>query len=512
MIRVAVLSDPHLHDVGSGNGPGTVVRSLAETIHSTRVFNESEAAFRQVLADIADQSPDVLVIVGDLTDDGQPASWAAVASLLAGFRAAHGIRVFATPGNHDQWAMAGKPLTKDRVDADGRIETLSSDPRPGVTLCAGMRMVGYADALRFGAAFGYMRDPADLHWETPFGRSDRLAERVYLQGDGGPGMIDASYLVEPQKGLWLLSIDANAYRPDGNGGVDDFSKEGWSAALRHKPHLLPWMTDVARRAKDLGKSLVAFSHYPVADIFSGTVAALDAVDPTGGGRRRMPDPGTMAALAGTGIGLHFSGHFHVDATAPDPSGRMLNVAMPSTVAFPAGWKLLEIDGPETRIITHPLRKAPGFDLWADRYRREAARRGIAPPPVIGAPDYPAFLDRHFDAMVIDRRLTEDWPTRMRDLVLSNSLADLTGVDSGNLSMRDVFIDWYRLREAGGGPLAGVSDARRELYGRIADALPGWTTGADNNGLLTTFFTTLGAHVAAGPRGVRTLAEAGIASA
>jgi 3',5'-cyclic AMP phosphodiesterase CpdA len=505
MIRIAVLSDPHLHDVEFG-GAGPLVRSLAETIHSTRVFNESAAALRQVLDDVAAAKPDLCLIVGDLTDDGQPASWAAVAAVLAGYRRTHGTRFFATPGNHDQWALAGKPLSKEVVDAGGKVATVAGEPAPGADLVPDMRMVGYAGSLSHAAAFGYCRDPADLHWETPFGTSDRIADR------SPGGLPDLSYLVEPLPGLWLLSIDANVYRPEGDGFADR-SKDGWTATLTEKPHLLPWMTDVAARAQRSGKRLVAFSHYPAADIFSGSVAALDGLDAQRAGRRAMPGMAEMAALADTGIGLHFSGHFHVDATAADPSGRLVNVAVPSTVAFPAGWKLLDLDRADTRITTRTLGSAPGFDRWHDRYRAEVARRGDPLPPVIGAPDYGAFLDRHFAAMTLDRRLDEDWPPLMRDLVLTRRLSDLPGLpDAEPLPMTEVFTDWYRLRETGGGSLARVSEARRALYLRLAAEHGRTGAGAGAEGqVLAVFFSTLGAHAGAGARGMAALATAGIAT-
>lgn len=503
MIRIAILSDPHMHDVGFG-GEGPVVRSLADTIHSTRVYNESAAALRQVLADIAAERPDLVIIAGDLTDDGQQANWAAMAEVLAGYRREHGTRIFATPGNHDQWAGAGKPLTKDRIEEDGRVTELAGAPAPGAVLMPSMRMVGYADEIRHARAFGYMREATDLCWETPFGASDRLEDR---SPDGIP---DLSYLVEPIAGLWLMSVDANVYLAGGEGHVD-CSKDGWNATLAHKPYLLPWMTDVASRARRLGKRLVAFSHYPVADIFSDTTAALETVEGARTGRRQMPDEDAIRALADTGIGLHFSGHFHVDATAADPSGRLVNIALASTVAFPAGWKLLELDGERTRITTRPLCSAPGFNRWEDRYRAEVARKGAVPSPVIGAPDYGRFLDRHFAAMVIDRRLDEDWPEPMRDLVLNRPLASLPGLAGvEGVTMAEMLIDWYRLREAGGGALAGVPAGRRALYLRLAadHALP--DDGRDEAGrLLALFFRTLGAHVAAGARGFAALAAAGI---
>src|SRR5690606_39128897 len=90
-------------------------------------------------------------------------------------------------------------------------------------------------------------------------------------------MIDASYLVEPVEGLWLLSLDANVFEPR-NGAHDpvpeasyhDSTDAGWNAMLRHKPFVLEWASWVAARARAAGKHLLVFSHYPMIDSMHGT--------------------------------------------------------------------------------------------------------------------------------------------------------------------------------------------------------------------------------------------------
>jgi hypothetical protein len=116
-------------------------------------------------------------------------------------------------------------------------------------------------------------------------------------------------------------------------------------------------------------------------------------------------------------------------------------------------------------------------------------------------------------MTLDRRLDEDWPPLMRDLVLTRRLSDLPGLpDAEPLPMTEVFTDWYRLRETGGGSLARVSEARRALYLRLAAEHGRTGAGAGAEGqVLAVFFSTLGAHAGAGARGMAALATAGIAT-
>ncbi|WP_180900749.1 metallophosphoesterase family protein [Martelella soudanensis] len=503
MIRIAVLSDPHLHDVrfGSAAAEARFVRSLSDSLHSTRVFNESEAAFRAALDTVAAEGIRLCIIVGDLTDDGQSANWQAVSDFLADYSRRHSIRFFATPGNHDQWSMTGKPLAKNFVDPAGNVAAFAGQGLPGsdgAQSCPGMRMLGYDEALPYAGEFGYHPHPSDLHWETPFGTTpDMAGRRSRVTSDRGDSALisDMSYLVEPVEGLWLLSIDANVYLPDGDGGFVDCSKDGWNATLRHKPYLLDWMRDVARRARAENKRLVAFSHYPVADIFCGLTAELETLPGSRAGARRMPTSDVAAAIAATGIPLHFSGHWHVDATAT--AGGLVNVSVPSTVAYPAGWKCLEIDADGTHISDRALPDAPGFDAWFARYAAEADRTG-QDRSVLSAADYRQFLDRHFRAIVLQRRLPEDWPpqlqamaerARLPELVTRLSLPQAARPD---IAFADIFVDWYRLREAGGGAAAGVSRERRALYAELAQgcARMDYPEGSDA-AILAVFLRTLG---------------------
>ncbi|MGV0816352.1 metallophosphoesterase family protein [Martelella sp. AMO21009] len=503
MIRIAVLSDPHLHDVRFGSAAAEMpfVRSLADSLHSTRIFNESEAAFRAALDAVAAEGIKLCIIAGDLTDDGQPANWQAVSDLLSDYSRRHGIRFFATPGNHDQWSMDGKPLAKNFVDPDGHVQRQAGEGLTrvnGAQLCPGMRMVGYDETLPYAARFGYCPQPSDLHFETPFGASPDMADRrARTTAEGGESALvsDMSYLVEPVEGLWLLSIDANVYLPNSDGGHDDRSKEGWNATVRHKPYLLDWIRDVVRRARTENKRLVAFSHYPVADIFRGLTAALETLPGSRAGARRMPAPDVVAAIAATGIPLHFSGHWHVDATAV--ADGLVNVSVPSTVAFPAGWKCLEIGSEGMEISDRAVSDAPGFDAWFARYAAEADRTGQS-GSILSVADYRAFLDRHFRAIVLERRLPEDWPPRMQAMVTTARLPEIANLLSlpqtglPDIALADIFIDWYRLREAGGGAAAGVSKERRALYAELARGCAGREDPPGSDAaILAVFLRTLG---------------------
>ena len=83
-MKLAVVADVHLHDLEGGYGwleagSGDIaLRTLQDTMASTRVFNESDAAFRAVLDDILGRGIRDVVLLGDYSDDGQPGAVAAL--------------------------------------------------------------------------------------------------------------------------------------------------------------------------------------------------------------------------------------------------------------------------------------------------------------------------------------------------------------------------------------------------------------------------------------------------
>ncbi len=80
-MQIAHLSDPHLCP------PGTLYQSALDTA----------PRFAKALAQAASLDPDFLILSGDLSEHGDPDSYAVARDLLAGFSAP----ILAIPGNHD---------------------------------------------------------------------------------------------------------------------------------------------------------------------------------------------------------------------------------------------------------------------------------------------------------------------------------------------------------------------------------------------------------------------------
>ncbi|NEX47292.1 metallophosphoesterase family protein [Pseudotabrizicola algicola] len=487
MHRFAVVSDPHIHALFPDYGvegvrfqgrAGACVRSRRDSVESTRIFNESGLALTAALEACAAQGIRTVLIPGDLTDDGQAPSMEAALALLVDYGTRHDMRFFLCPGNHDAYGMSGRPHTKAFLTGSGGSVTVSSRPEDAGKPAGGETVhdprmgcgsyVGLAEAWR---AHGLMRDPRDLHWESPFGPDDSPASRMHdmtaADGRTTHRQIDLSYLVEPEPGLWLVSIDANVFeprsgRPDNTqpDAFEDSTNAGWNALVRLKPFLLDWMADVARRAQDLGKTLICFSHYPVADVLRGTLEAERALFGQSTGVRRNPTPATTARVAATGIGRHFSGHLHYHATARAAEGgpALVNHAVPSPVAFPPAF-LLASATPATLTTTPQVIDFAGFDAFFRFYGK-----GGEAPDWLEAATYPEFLYRHIGAQVRHRFLPNDWPQDLRACLEGRSTGDLVALarrdapadaadpslpkGGAGLPVTRLLTDWYALRSAG----------------------------------------------------------------
>ncbi|WDZ79272.1 metallophosphoesterase (plasmid) [Ensifer adhaerens] len=535
--KIAVIADAHFHDLEGDfefpaieiDGKRLAVRSWADTRESTRVFNESARALDEALSEVARRGIRHVVLLGDYTDDGQRQTTERLRIILDRHEREHDTRFYALPGNHDIYGPKGRHHTKqflDRSDAGVLVTSDDEKAAPGVYATSRMYCEGYPIGLAPMAAFGYFRKPDYIHWETPFGASDRAEDRLYEvpspDGCNTYALMDASYLVEPEPGLWLMMIDANVFEPrDGvfeegeEAAFIDSTGAGWNALLRLKPFVIDWIADVTARAERLGKTLLAFSHYPVLDPFDGATGAEGVLFGETNIARRTPREAVAAALANAGLTLHFSGHLHVEGvTRRERSGRsIVNVAVPSLVAFPPAFKVIDPSVSKISIETVELASAAVDRRVFEAYGRETARTGEAPGPAFEVPDYGSFLRAHKRALVQHRYFPKEWPQDVVERISGLSVAEACELMAGagaiegvleaisahwpedaarlaRLEMLELITDWYCLRQAAVLALDRIAAPRRALYralsarfGRAPEA--GWDGSA--TGFLSIFF-------------------------
>ncbi|ATU95925.1 hypothetical protein BLM14_29830 (plasmid) [Phyllobacterium zundukense] len=447
---IAVIADAHFHDLYGDYdfdgidiaGRGMTARRLTDTVRSTRVFNESYQALRAALDTVVARGIRHVVLLGDYSDDGQVATLAALRKLLDGYSQNHGLVFTATVGNHDIFGPKGRHHAKRLLNQDGTYTITASDGEfvdddaDGMVVTSKMYCPGYPAGLQALPDIGFFRRQTDLHWETPFGTDEDPAKRLYTvrsaDGRNVYQLMDASYLVEPIAGLWLLMIDANVFEPrngdfaEGDAGAFvDSTNAGWNAMLKHKRFVFDWAKDVAARAQREGKQLLTFSHYPMLDMLDGTADDERALIGRTSSTERTPSGEVASAVIDAGLRTHFSGHLHVNDTAraQKDSGSLVNIGVPSLVAFPPAFKVVT-PGDKLQVETVSLDHLPIDPAINDQYRIEINLTGKKVGRMLDAADYGEFLSEHVDQLVMHRYLRREWPKDMARIMPQLKLGDL----------------------------------------------------------------------------------------
>ena len=196
--KIVVLSDPHVMAPGLLVGKGSAWTNYMSS--QRKMVDYSQALFDEMVTKLKDEiKPDLVLITGDLTKDGEKLSHEYVKGKLDELRAS-GIRTLVIPGNHDYG---------DNIDAviyDGEIST------PVEVATDEWFATQYTD-------YGYGED------------SEREATSL-------------TYACEPFEDLVVIGIDS---------GIEGSVSE----------ETLNWVTERAETATTNGKRVIAMMHHPL---------------------------------------------------------------------------------------------------------------------------------------------------------------------------------------------------------------------------------------------------------
>jgi 3',5'-cyclic AMP phosphodiesterase CpdA len=483
-LQIAFMPDIHFHDIyasfsdgafaglpNNQSGKNATIRSMAAQLKSTRLFNENYFALLAALDDAAARGVKLIALPGDFSDDGQPLHIRGLAAILQHYSATYGMQFFAAPGNHDPVRPFSRPAGKsDYLGINGYEQPIYS---PGSDACSGklptvqshtklsticseeVKELGYQEIMAQLAPFGFYPQPGYIYWETPYSDytahnySANLAKEqatykqrqyeICLQGTGGRykqsgysqcSMVpDSSYLVEPVPGIWLLAIDANVYLPNAGGNsYAGAGNAGYNRMFSHKTQVTDWITQVVQRAEQTGKTLIAFSHYPMTEFYNGqsdTIAEQFGADSFQLARR--PADKVSQLLAATGLKLHIGGHMHFNDTgiSKSPDGKVLvNVQAPSLAAYVPAYKLVSIKPQQkVKVQTVVLDEVPRYNELFEHYQQEHSTLAQQGAPlwnkaILTAKNYREFTNWHLSELTRQRFLPQDWPAPLRDSLLA----------------------------------------------------------------------------------------------
>lgn len=172
-LRILHLSDTHL------SAPGVLHHGAVDTLEATRRVLDACAVL---------PPPDVVVVSGDVSDDGSVESYEAARDVVGGWAHARGAGVVLAAGNHDQRGPFRRVLGDGHL-GDGRVGDGSlGDGRAGDGRAGAAGVVATAGAATAGATTG---DPVDgVTWV----RGHRLLTLDSSVPGAGYGWLDAAQL------------------------------------------------------------------------------------------------------------------------------------------------------------------------------------------------------------------------------------------------------------------------------------------------------------------------------
>lgn len=454
-VQIAFLSDVHFQDlygsfsdndfkgiINPETGKPTILRTMEAQLHSTRIFNENYFAFLKALDDIARKGIKIVAMPGDFSDDGQAYNLRGLHQILEQYHQKYGIRFYMTTGNHDPVGPfrqdAGKDDFLGQYGLSLGIYSKEGLKKGGNTIVTkDIAESGYLEILDELKDFGFYPKKQDLFWGTPFTQYSLkeysyekaiqgadYSRRMYNVSEGFP-VPDLSYVAEPVEGVWLMAIDGNTYIPK-NTKENPASAEnykgagiGYNNVLTHKKHLIDWVKKTMAEARKNGKTVIAFTHYPMIDYNDG---ATEEIKKLLGEKKwqmeRLPEEEVAQAFAEAGLQVHFAGHMHINDTGIRTIGKkmLVNIQVPSLAAYIPAYKVLTIQSPdEMEVRTEVLQDVPGFDALFPLYEKEyealkkAGKKTIWNKDILKSASYHDFMLFHLRELVRLRMIPGDWP-------------------------------------------------------------------------------------------------------
>ena len=507
-VQIAFLSDVHFQDlygsfsdndfkgiINPKTGKPTILRTMDSQLHSTRIFNENYFAFLKALDDIATKGIKIVAMPGDFSDDGQAYNLRGLHKILEKYHKKYGIDFYLTTGNHD-------PVGPFRQDA-GKDDFLGQDGNPlGIyskenigkiknkIITKDIAESGYLEILDELKDFGFYPKKENLFWSTPFDSNSfknysyekalqnaDYSRRMY-EVDKGFSVPDLSYVVEPVKGVWMIAIDGNTYIPKNinenpnNASNYKGASIGYNNVLTNKKHLIEWVKKITQEAKINGKTIIAFTHYPMIDFNDGATQEIkNALGEKKWQMERVPEEEVAKAFAEAGLQIHFAGHMHINDTGIRKFGdkMLLNVQVPSLAAYLPAYKVLTIKSPnKVEVQTEVLNDVPNFDELFSLYEKEyeALKKDqnkiLWNKDILNSKTYHDFMLFHLKELVRLRMIPDDWPKSFveeakaltgKDLLLliqnKNQLKQ-KGINSDNFKIwtfEDLLLDVYKFQSA-----------------------------------------------------------------
>lgn len=381
-LKIAVVSDIHYMApslLQNGAAEGKAFQDYLN--QDPKLLQYSAAVFQTVMNDLKNERPDLLLVPGDLTKDGEMISHQAVAEKLAQLESM-GTKVFVVPGNHD--LNNAKAVQYNGNTATPLPRTM---PKDFEKIYKGL---GYQD--------GSEQDPASL-----------------------------SYLAKPYKDLWLLTIDASKY--------EEYGPSGDVADGRIKEATMTWLLKKLDEAKKQNATVFAMMHQNLVEHYTNQTQ----LDP---GYVIDDWQNKVQTLMDAGLRVIFTGHYHAnDITSYDYHGKTLyDIETGSLVTAPMPYRVIQLQGNTLQVKTKTVQaigeSLPGglsFPAYSnqflsghlDNYFNGLLQNRFGAPAALAQIASPLFRNAIMAHFAGDESITADQQASLN--VLAGYSADLAGI-------------------------------------------------------------------------------------
>lgn len=293
--KIVVASDIHLMNPVLMRQDGEAFQRVLES--DRKLLIEGEAILNQFLDEVLDLRPDLLLLTGDLTKDGELLSHQLLAQKLLPLHD-KGIAICVIPGNHDinnphARYYEGGQYTQAKYVTPEQFSQIYSD-------------------------FGY----------SP----SKMVSR-------GPGL---SYASEAIEGLLVIALDSCIY--------DINLEENYPTTFGEiTEETLQWLEGVMEESKKTGKEVVVMTHHNVLEHFpfQSFIAREYVV-------KNWVQVG--ARLAKAGVKVIFTGHFHAQNVIGKrfENGLLYDIETGSIVTYPCPYRIINLYKERMEVSTNLL--------------------------------------------------------------------------------------------------------------------------------------------------------------
>ena len=299
-LKIASIADPHViaNDLLADNTGYWHMRNKTPKMQS-----ETEAILDAQLDKVREEKPDVLVIPGDMTKDGEAETHQIIEKKLEKLKKdMPKLFIYVINGNHDQNNKNAENYAAPMVDGKAAKATRTSPE-----MFREIYKVTY-------------EDPSIIARFTP-----------------APGKVagQESYAARPVPGFTFIAVDTNCYSSDNTTtGKDEHQTRGAIS-----PELEQWTMDQIKAARDRGDAVIGIMHHNIVPHFTmeSTIESIYLLD----------DYTRIGSeFADAGMHIVFTGHTHEQDVTQGRSAKgndLFDIETGSGAAYPAAMRIVDVE-------------------------------------------------------------------------------------------------------------------------------------------------------------------------